>query len=74
MKKKADLYTKVVYWSQEDECFVGMCPELIFGGVHGNDALNVFIELNQAIEEAIQIFEEEGRPLPEPKAVQFEAA
>ena len=74
MKKKADLYTKVVYWSQEDECFVGMCPKLIFGGVHGNDALNVFIELNQAIEEAIQIFEEEGRPLPEPKAVQFEAA
>jgi len=51
-----------------------MCPELIFGGVHGNDALNVFIELNQAIEEAIQIFEEEGRPLPEPKAIQFETA
>lgn len=68
MKKKADLYKKVVYWSEEDQCFIGMCPELIHGGVHGDDALKVFIELNQAIEEAIAIFEEEGRPLPGTKS------
>lgn len=74
MKKKADLYKKVVYWSEEDQCFIGMCPELIHGGVHGDDALKVFIELNQAIEEAIEIFEEEGRPLPEPRAILFEPA
>jgi predicted RNase H-like HicB family nuclease len=74
MKNKADVYTKVVYWSDEDSCFVGMCPELIFGGVHGDDALEVFIELNQAMEEAIEILEQEGRPLPKPRALQFETA
>ena len=73
-EKKADVYTKVVYWSDEDGCFVGMCPELIFGGVHGDDALKVFIELNQAMKEAVEILEQEGRPLPEPKTPQFETA
>lgn len=28
-----------------------MCPELMYGGVHGDDALAVFIELNQAVDE-----------------------
>jgi len=61
MRKEADLYKRVVYWSDEDQCFIGMCPELMFGGVHGDDALEVFIELNQAVDEVIQIFKEDGR-------------
>ncbi len=72
MRKEADLYKKVVYWSDEDNCFIGMCPELMYGGVHGNDALKVFIELNQAIEEVIQIYKEDGELLPTPKALVFE--
>ena len=44
MRKEADIYKKIVYWSDKDDCFVGQCPELMFGGVHGNDALKVFIE------------------------------
>ncbi len=72
MKKKRDLYKKIVYWSNEDQCFIGMCPELMYGGVHGDDALKVFIELNQAVDETIEIFEEEGRPLPTPKEFLFE--
>jgi predicted RNase H-like HicB family nuclease len=67
MRKEADIYKKIVYWSGEDNCFIGMCPELMFGGVHGNDALKVFIELNLAIEEIIQIYKEDGTPLPMPK-------
>lgn len=72
MRKESDLYKKVVYWSDEDNCFIGMCPELMYGGVHGDDALKVFTELNQAVEEAIQIFKEEGKPLPAPKSVILE--
>lgn len=71
MRKESDLYKKVVYWSDEDNCFIGMCPELMYGGVHGDDALKVFIELNQAIEETIQIFREEGKILPMPKNIEF---
>ncbi|MCY7377569.1 MAG: hypothetical protein LH472_16550 [Pyrinomonadaceae bacterium] len=72
MRKEADLYKKVVYWSDEDSCFIGMCPELMYGGIHGDDALKVFIELNEAVEEVIQIFKEDGKPLPTPKEVIFE--
>lgn len=68
MRKKADLYKKIVYWSDEDKCFIGMCPELMYGGVHGDDALKVFIELNQAVDEVIEIFKDEGKPLPKPKS------
>ncbi len=75
MRKEADLYKKIVYWSDEDNCFIGMCPELMFGGVHGDDALKVFIELNQAIDEVIKIIKDDGKPLPLPRElVVFEAA
>ncbi len=40
----------------------------------GGDALKVFIELNEAVEEVIQIFKEDGKPLPTPKEVVFETA
>lgn len=72
MRKDSDLYKKIVYWSDEDNCFIGMCPELMYGGIHGDDALKVFIELNQAVEEAIRIFKEDGKPLPTPKEVVLE--
>lgn len=72
MRKEADLYKKIVYWSDEDDCFIGRCPELMYGGVHGKDALKVFKELNVAVEEVIEIYKEDGTPLPPPKEVVFE--
>ncbi len=72
MKKEADLYKKVVYWSNEDNCFIGMCPELMYGGVHGDDALKVFLELNQAVDEVIEIMKESGKALPIPKELAFQ--
>ena len=75
MRKEADLYKKIVYWSDEDNCIIGMSPELMFGGVHGDDALKVFIELNQAVDEVIKIIEDDGKPLPLPRElVVFETA
>jgi predicted RNase H-like HicB family nuclease len=74
MRKEADLYKKIVYWSDEDNCFIGMCPELMYGGVHGDDALAVFLELNQAVDEVIEIIKESGKPLPAPKELVFEPA
>lgn len=74
MRKETDLYKRIVYWSDEDMCFVGMCPELMYGGVHGEDPLKVFIELNQAVEEATKILKEDGKPLPTPKEVVLSTA
>ena len=41
----ATRYVKIVEWSEEDECFVGSCPGLFYGGCHGDDEQAVFAEL-----------------------------
>ena len=58
MKKPSDDYLKIVEWSEEDQCYVGMAPGLIIGGVHGESQKKVFYELCEAVEEAIQRSEE----------------
>jgi len=60
----SDDYLKIVEWSEEDRCYVGTAPGLIIGGVHGKNQKKVFDKLCEAVEEAIQILREEGRPLP----------
>ncbi|MDQ3061442.1 MAG: type II toxin-antitoxin system HicB family antitoxin [Acidobacteriota bacterium] len=69
MRKPADIYEKTVYWSDEDNCFIGMCPELIYGGVHGDNPVEVFKELLEVVDEWVEIFKEDGKPLPKPKNV-----
>ncbi len=74
MRSPADVYEKIVYWSDEDNCFIGMCPELFYGGVHGDDAIEVFKELCEAVDEWVEIFKADGKTLPEPKRAVLEAA
>jgi predicted HicB family RNase H-like nuclease len=66
--KPSDRYLKIVEWSQEDGCYVGTCPGLMLGGVHGPDETKVYRELCQVVEEWIRIYEEDGEPLPAPTA------
>jgi predicted RNase H-like HicB family nuclease len=66
--KKSSRYLKVVEWSEEDQCFVGRLPGLVFGGVHGDDEQAVYAELCEVAEEWIGILEEDGTPLPPPTA------
>ena len=47
-KKSLIAYEHIVYWSDEDRCYIGKCPELFFG-VHGDDAEAVPRELRQAV-------------------------
>jgi predicted HicB family RNase H-like nuclease len=62
--KPSDNYLKIVEWSEEDGCYVGSCPDLMLGGVHGNDESKVYTELCNAVDEWLHVFEEEGEPLP----------
>ena len=64
MNKASDRYVKVVAWSEEDQCYVGRCPGLMLGGVHGSNETRVYAELCEAVEEWIRLCEAEGRPLP----------
>lgn len=63
---EADRYAKVVYWSDEDQCFIGCCPRLVIGGCHGNDPKAVFAELCEIVDEAVALYVKDGRPLPLP--------
>ena len=62
--KTSDQYLKIVEWSEEDTCYVGTCPGLMLGGIHGDDEAKVYKELCQAVEEWIEIHKEDGTPLP----------
>lgn len=62
--KASDQYLKIVEWSEEDQCYVGTCPGLMRGGVHGEDEALVYKELCQAVEEWIAIHQADGEPLP----------
>jgi predicted RNase H-like HicB family nuclease len=53
-----------VAWSEEDQTYIGRCPDLFRGGVHGDDPLKVARELQQVIDEWERIFDESQRPLP----------
>jgi len=64
--RKSDRYLKIVEWSEDDACFIGSCPELLYGGCHGADPKSVFAELCEIIEEAVALYEQDGKPLPEP--------
>jgi predicted RNase H-like HicB family nuclease len=61
-------YVKIVEWSNEDQCYVGSAPGLIYGGCHGTDEKKVFAELCRIVDEAIALYQREGKPLPLPTA------
>jgi hypothetical protein len=57
---------KIVEWSESDQSYVGSAPGLILGGCHGDDERTVFDELCDIVEEAIALYEQDGKPLPPP--------
>jgi predicted HicB family RNase H-like nuclease len=66
-RRLAARYPKFVEWSEEDACFIGRCPLLFGGGVHGRDEAAVYKELCKVAEEWVAILEEDGTRLPPTK-------
>ena len=64
--KDSALYVKIVEWSEEDQCYVGSSPGLIYGGCHGADEKAVFDELCRIVEEAMALYRKDGKALPPP--------
>ena len=62
--KESARYAKIVEWSDEDQCFVGSAPGLIYGGCHGPDEQAVFVQLCHVVEEAIALYHRDNKPLP----------
>ena len=57
-------YVKIVEWSEKDRSYVGSSPGLVYGGCHGEDKKAVFDELCRIVEDAVELYRREGRPLP----------
>ena len=62
--KDSAKYVKIVEWSEEDQCYVGSAPGLILGGCHGDDEKRVLEELCLIVEEAIELYRKDNKPLP----------
>ena len=67
MKKiTAKDYLKVIEWSDEDHCFIGSAPPLIGQCCDGKTEAEVMKQLVVIVQEWIDIYNEDGRPLPNP--------
>jgi predicted HicB family RNase H-like nuclease len=64
--KPRDRYLKLVSWSIEDGCYVGSVPGWIDACCHGSDEAEVYRELCRVLDEWIEIYRKDGRPLPAP--------
>jgi predicted HicB family RNase H-like nuclease len=62
--KDSDKYIKIVEWSEEDQCYIGTCPGLMLGGCHGNDEVKVYKELSNIVEETLDLYKKDNKPLP----------
>jgi hypothetical protein len=51
LKKETDIYHRWVAWSEDDQTYVGRCPDLFLGGVHGDDPIKVAKQLQMLIDE-----------------------
>ncbi len=60
--KDIDKYYKWVEWSEEDQVYIGKCPDLITG-IHGDDPQQVYRDLCEVVEDVIKHLVTENRPL-----------
>ena len=64
--KAVDQYHKWVEWNDEDQVYIGRCPDVITG-IHGDDPVQVYRELCEVVEDVINHLEKNGRALPASK-------
>lgn len=67
--KEQDRYLQFVSWSEEDQAYVGYCPDLFpAGGVcHGVTAVEAYARLSEIVEDTVTTAQENGLALPPPQ-------
>lgn len=66
--KARDKYLKIVEWSDEDRAYVGSVPGWIGPCCHGDNETEVYKELCDIVDEWVETYAKDGRPLPPPTA------
>jgi predicted RNase H-like HicB family nuclease len=66
--KVQDQYLSFVRWSDEDQAYIGYCPDLFpAGGVcHGSNPVEAFTALCEIVEDTVATAQEQGLELPPP--------
>lgn len=66
--KIEDRYLKFVLWNDDDQCYVGYCPDLFpWGGVcHGAAEEETYAELRTLVREEIEDLRKSGKEIPTP--------
>ena len=64
--KAQDQYLMFVQWSEEDQAYVGYCPDLFpAGGVcHGETQVETFQKLFEIVEDTVNVAQAKGLALP----------
>jgi predicted RNase H-like HicB family nuclease len=64
--KIEDRYLMFVRWSEEDQLYVGYCPDLFpAGGVcHGQSSVEAYTKLAEIVEDTITTAQKQGLPIP----------
>ncbi len=60
-------YEKIIYWSDEDDCFVIDVPELPGCMAHGDTEFDALNNINDAIELWLEVAKNENLEIPTPK-------
>ncbi|MBQ4330816.1 MAG: type II toxin-antitoxin system HicB family antitoxin [Spirochaetaceae bacterium] len=60
-------YEIVVYWSDEDDCYIAEVPERPGCMADGADRQEVVRNVEMVIDQWLETAQEEGRPIPVPK-------
>ena len=61
--KDSAKYAKRVEWLEDDNCYVGSAPGLLYGGCHGDDERQVFSERWEIVEKTIALYKADNKPL-----------
>ncbi|NEX20084.1 pilus assembly protein HicB [Thiorhodococcus mannitoliphagus] len=61
--KDFDSYHKWIDWCEEDQVYIGKCPDLMTR-IHGDDPIVLYGQLCEVVQDVIRHFKAEGRPLP----------
>jgi len=60
-------YEIILYWSNEDQAFIAEVPELAGCGADGATRQEALANAETVIAEWLEMAQELGRPIPEPK-------
>jgi predicted RNase H-like HicB family nuclease len=60
-------YEVIIYWSEDDDAFIGEMPELPGCAADGETPEEALANLKAIAREWIQTAQELGRPIPEPR-------